>query len=236
MEITWVLGTTLLWVLCPLCWLYNKLRGYAQDKGDVGCQKAHSQTCWKTQGGFTWWWKIITAMSWLAGSEHRAQEHPCIPPPSLSEGIGRAQYCLLLPRQIWQSWWLSSLVSYCQDKCQCWKQKALFPFLRPEGGDSSQSLGQEQSWVMLGWMVVKVERPLLPDKGLAWERLHFLRNWRYLHVQEILFTNTKPFTENVILSFPFRSVEMFVFIWGILKNKCALSFKMRSFVSKQQEA
>lgn len=40
-------------------------------------------------------------------------------------------------------------------------------------------------------------------------------------------------TENVILSFLLRSVEMFAFIWGILKNKCASSFKMGSFVSKQ---
>lgn len=40
-------------------------------------------------------------------------------------------------------------------------------------------------------------------------------------------------TENVILSFLLRSVEMFAFIWGILKNKCTSSFKMGSFVSKQ---
>lgn len=46
------------------------------------------------------WWKNSTATTRLAAWDHRAQKHASIPPPSLSERIGRARYCLLLPRQI----------------------------------------------------------------------------------------------------------------------------------------
>ena len=56
---------------------------------------------------------------------------------------------------------------------ECWKQKALWLHQDRRRWGSRQSLGQEQSWAMFGWMVVKLKLPPLPDKGLAWERLHF---------------------------------------------------------------
>lgn len=117
----------------------------------------------------------MTARSSRAASECHAQVRACIPPPSPREGIGRALIASLAKADLAA---LVTPVSPAPARINVSAgSKGLVPLPQTSGrGWSSQSLGQEQSWEMLGWTVMKVEVPLLPDKGWAWQRLHFLRN------------------------------------------------------------